>query len=152
MVQIDPTPTVTTAFETNFDSDDDETDTDEPICYDVDLPEHIYVVTNMPPCADDEDSETDTPQFSVHMAQHHLIERLKRGSLVDRGANGGIIGNDARPFFQHKRSVDVTGIARHELSGLPLCDAAAKLPSNRGPVIEIFQNYSFLWSDGTLQE
>ena len=73
-VQIDPTPTVTTAFETDFDSDDDETDTDEPIRYNVDLPEHIYVVTNMPPSSDDDNSETDTPLFTVHMTQHHLIE------------------------------------------------------------------------------
>ena len=37
------------------------------------------------------------------------IVRNLRGSLVDRGANGGIIGNDARVIFEYEnRTVDVT--------------------------------------------
>jgi hypothetical protein len=33
---------------------------------------------------------------------------------MDRGANGGIIGNDARVHHVHLRKIDVTGIDNHE--------------------------------------
>ena len=90
LVQVDPFPTVETVFE-----DDDERDTSNLIPHEIDLPEHFYIIEDAPPRRNDDDSETDTPQFSVHMAQHHLIERQECGSLMDRGANGGIIGKDA---------------------------------------------------------
>ena len=62
---------------------------------------------------------------------------------MDRGANGGIIGNDARPFRKYQKRVDVTGIAQHQLVGLCICDAAALSISNRGPVIIILQQYAY---------
>jgi hypothetical protein len=50
---------------------------------------------------------------------------------VDRGANGGIIGNDARVHHVHLREVDVTGIDNHELNSLKLVDAGAKIMTNK---------------------
>jgi len=49
-------------------------------------------------------------------ASNHAIECSKRGTLVDRGANGGALGNDAKVTFRRNKSVDVTGIDNHELS------------------------------------
>jgi hypothetical protein len=46
---------------------------------------------------------------------------------MDRGANGGIIGNDARVHHVHLREVDVAGIDNHELNSLKLVDAAKSL-------------------------
>jgi hypothetical protein len=54
---------------------------------------------------------------------------------VDRGANGGIIGNDARVHHVHLREVDVTGIDNHELNSLKLVDAGAKIMTNKGPLL-----------------
>jgi hypothetical protein len=65
----------------------------------------------------------------------------KRGSLVDRGANGGIIGN-ARVHHVHLREVDVTGIDNHELNSLKLVDAGAKI-DQQGPRIGIFRQYAY---------
>ena len=62
---------------------------------------------------------------------------------MDRGANGGIIGNDARVFHVHLREVDVTGIDNHELNSLKLVDAAAKVMTNKGPVIGIFRQFAY---------
>ena len=73
----------------------------------------------------------------------HAISRSKRGSLVDRGANGGIIGNDAKVILQHQREVDVTGIDNHELSALKMVDASALLHTQLGPVIGIFKQYAY---------
>ena len=73
----------------------------------------------------------------------HSIARKSRGSLVDRGANGGILGDDARIILQHQRQVDVTGIDNHELNALPIVDAAAKVQSQLGPVIVILRQYAY---------
>ena len=54
---------------------------------------------------------------------------------MDRGANGGIIGNDAHVYLIHQRRVDVTGIDNHELNSLKIVDASAKAQSQCGPVI-----------------
>ena len=67
---------------------------------------------------------------TYHVSQH---KRSARGSLVDRGANGGVIGNDARVFLKHQQEVDVTGIDNHELNGLKIIDASVKVITQRGP-------------------
>ena len=70
--------------------------------------------------------------------------RSKRGALVDRGANGRIIGNDARVIHEHlHRHVDVTGIDNHELNALKLVDAVAVSVSHRGPVLLVMRQYAY---------
>ena len=76
--------------------------------------------------------------FSCYVAKRH-----ERGALVDRGANGGILGNDAVVLVKHVQCLDVTGIDNHELSQLPLVDAASKSISQRGPVICIKHRYAY---------
>ena len=56
----------------------------------------------------------------IYHVSTHIVDRSKRGALVDRGANGGILGDDARVILQHKREVDVTGIDNHELNALKI--------------------------------
>jgi len=73
-------------------------------------------------------------------ASNHAIERSKRGTLVDRGANGGALGNDAKVTFCRNKSVDVTGIDNHELSSLPMVYATAKTLADKGEVILILRN------------
>ena len=73
----------------------------------------------------------------------HARKRSKRGSLMDRGANGGIVGNDARVYLQHTREVDVTGIDNHELNSLKIVDASAVAMSQMGPVIVLLQQYAY---------
>ena len=73
-------------------------------------------------------------------AGKHAIKRSKRGTLVDRGANGGILGNDANVVFKRSKTVDVTGIDNHELSSLRIVDATAKTITDKGPVILILRN------------
>ena len=69
---------------------------------------------------------------------------MLRGSLVDRGANGGILGNDAVVYKEwHERKVDVTGIDNHEMSNLVMVDATARVLSNRGYIIVIMRQYAY---------
>ena len=77
-------------------------------------------------------------------------KRSRRGSLVDRGANGGILGNDAKVILQHHRSVDVTGIDNHELNALKIVDASARVMTQRGPVILVMRQYAYHGRDRTI--
>jgi len=83
-------------------------------------------------------------------ASRHAIKRSKRGTLVDQGANGGILGNDAKVIFKHNKTVDVTGIDNHELNSLPMVDATAKTITDKGPVILILRNYVYHGLNRTL--
>ena len=47
---------------------------------------------------------------SKHSSSHY-------GSLIDRGANGGLAGSDVRILERTGRTVSVTGIDNHELPG-----------------------------------
>ena len=65
------------------------------------------------------------------------------GSLVDRGANGGILGSDARVILTHTRKVDVRGIDNHEMPSLKIVDAGARVETNKGPVVLILRQYAY---------
>ncbi len=63
---------------------------------------------------------------------------------MDRGANGGILGNDALVINKHlDAKVDVTGIDNHEMTALPLVDAAAKVRTNYGWKVIILHRYAY---------
>jgi len=83
-------------------------------------------------------------------ASNHAIKRSKRGTLVDRGANGGVLGNDAKVTFCLNKSVDVTGIDDHELSSLPMVDATAKTLTDKGEVILILRKCAYHGANCTL--
>ena len=83
-------------------------------------------------------------------ASKHAIKRSKRGTLVDRGANGGMLGNDAKVIFKRNKTVDVTGIDNHELNSLPMVNATAKTITDEGPVILVLRNCAYHGLNRTL--
>ena len=85
--------------------------------------------------------ETNAHKVHYHVSAH---KASTRGALVDRGANGGILGSDAHVAFTHvNRRVDVTGIDNHELTALKIVDATAKVVTQYGPVILIMHQYAY---------
>ena len=73
-------------------------------------------------------SETETPprQMNAHITYHVAqAKQAKHGSLVDRGANGGLAGSDVRILSTLSRKFTVTGIENHEIPGLDLVQCAA---------------------------
>ena len=84
------------------------------------------------------------------ISSHAFDDKNHRGAMVDRGANGGLAGSDVRPFHQHIRQVNVTGIARNGLRGLPMVDCAAKAFSNHGEVIIIMLQHALYGKDRTI--
>ena len=65
----------------------------------------------------------DTPQRSTNSVHIHLVVKVKQvqhGSLVDRGANGGLAGSDVRILSKSSRKCTVTGIDQHLINGLDI--------------------------------
>ena len=70
---------------------------------------------------------TMTPETSInHNFTYHIAQasQAKHGSLVDRGAKGGLAGSDVRNLSRSSRKCTVTGIDSHELQSLDVvqCD------------------------------
>ena len=55
-------------------------------------------------------------KHSVTKMEH----RSKKGALMDRGANGGVAGQDVRVIAKSDRSVNNTGIDNHEMKNIPI--------------------------------
>ena len=72
-----------------------------------------------------------TPQRSINSAHIHLLydisqaKQAQHGSLVDRGANGGLAGSDVRVLSKSSRKCTVTGIDQHQINGLDIVQCAA---------------------------
>ena len=85
-----------------------------------------------------------TQLYRVHESARHVL-----GALIDGGANGGLLGSDARVLETHlTATANVEGVTHDLLENLPIVQAAAKLDTlDDGPVIAIFSSYA-LRNDG----
>ena len=94
------------------------------------------------PCPQD---STMTPERSInHHFTYHVAKasQAKHGSLVDRGANGGLAGSDVRILSRSSRKCSVTGIDSHELQGLDVIQYPALVETNHGLVNLIMNEYA----------
>jgi hypothetical protein len=85
---------------------------------------------------------------TLYIATAHRTTR--RGALVDRGANGGIGGEDIRVISQTGRSVDVQGIDDHQIVDIPIITAGAVIKTQRGEAIIIMHQYAFTGKGKTI--
>ena len=79
-------------------------------------------------------------KLAANMLQYNISRNnvsSNHGALVDRGANGGIAGNDVRIITTSTRRVDVSGINSHELTHLPIVTDGRVVSSQRGEIIII---------------
>jgi hypothetical protein len=63
--------------------------------------------------------------------------------LVDRGANGGLSGADMKVLNKTGRKVNISGIDKHELTGLDIIACASMYETNQGHIIGVFHEYAF---------
>jgi hypothetical protein len=63
-------------------------------------------------------------------------------ALIDRGANGGIAGNDVCIISTTGRTIDVTGIGHHQLCSIKIGTVGAYADTQRGPAILIMHQYA----------
>ena len=81
---------------------------------------------------------------------HSEVIAPRRGALVDRGANGGICGDDVRVISKTTRNVDVQGIDNHQIVNIPIVTAGAVAITQRGPVIIIMNQYAHIGHGKTI--
>ena len=92
---------------------------------------------------------TDTPQWSINSVHinvlYHVAEATQdqHGSLVDRGANGGLAGSDVRILSKSSRKCTVTGIDQHQINGLDIVQCAALAYTNHGYVNLIMNEHAY---------
>ena len=86
-----------------------------------------------------------TPERTInHHFTYHVVQasQTKHGSLVDRGANGGLAGSDVRILSRSSRKCTVTGIDSHEIQGLDVVQYAALVETNHGIVNLVMNEYA----------
>ena len=130
----DPTPPDSTA-----DPDLDNTEPCEAFTFDDSTLEHIM--------------DTYSPSYSINKTHIYHVSKHSSshyGSLIDRGANGGLAGSDVRILERTGRTISVTGIDNHELPGLDIVTCAALLHTNHGKVVLIMHEYAYYGRGNTI--
>ena len=97
--------------------------------------------------------DTYSPSYSINKAHIYHVSKHSSshyGSLIDRGANGGLAGSDVRILERTGRTVSVTGIDNHELPGLDIVTCAALLHTNHGKVVLIMHEYAYYGRGNTI--
>ena len=82
-----------------------------------------------------------------HISKHSASSY---GSLVDRGANGGLAGADVSVLERTGRKVSVTGIDDHELPGLDIVTCVALIQTNHGRVNMLMHEYAYYGRGNTI--
>ena len=83
----------------------------------------------------------------TYMVDKHHMD--KPGSLIDRGANGGVAA-DVRVFATTDRAVNVQGISEHQVTDLKIVSAGGVVQTQKGPVIAIFNQYAHIGTGKTI--
>ena len=87
---------------------------------------------------------------------HHIYysvssHKLRRvGSLIDRGANSGIAGDDVRIIEKSDQTVDVRGIDNHQIINIPIVTAGGVVKTQHGPTIAILHQYAYTGQGKTI--
>ena len=89
-----------------------------------------------------------TPKKSASTNVHHVIrydvmrhDTRNRGALIDRGANGGIAGNDLRVVHMLPGTVEIEGADRHRFER-KIGVVAGVVKTQKGDIIGIWHNYA----------
>jgi len=102
---------------------------------------------------DDTDSTSDDDQGADQLHNGHgrsyvisrTITRNSFDSLIDRGANGGLAGDDMRLIeYDEDRTIDVQGIDNHQVPQLRLGKFGAVAKAKQGDVLLIFCQHAHI--------
>ena len=98
-------------------------------------PTDIQNVMSVPYAKRDISSHESSRQIQTH--QRYVFARVNQSNhhLIDRGANGGLAGDDMRVIHTTPRKINIVGIDDHELTGLNVVTVAALLDTQKGLII-----------------
>ena len=80
-------------------------------------------------------------QYQAHetyTTSQHQHNSIKPGSMVDRGAKGGVAGQDSRNISGTGRTVNVTGINDHQMPDLEMCTAGGAIERRHAAPVHAF--------------
>jgi len=83
--------------------------------------------------------------YSVSSHKSH-----KTGSLVDRGSNDGIAGNDVHIIEKSDQMVDVCGIDNHQITNIPIVTTRGVVTTQHGPIVTILHQYAYTGQGKTI--
>ena len=90
-------------------------------------------------------------EAKMHITYHVSNRRtLKTNSLIDRGANGGVAGDDVRVICSSHRKVDIQGIDNHQVTDVKIGSVGGVVNTQKGPVIAIFHQYALFGKGHTI--
>ena len=73
------------------------------------------------------------------------VKTRKHLTLIDRGANGGIAGDDVRVITRvPARFVDVQGIDNHQVTDIPIVTSLGMIQTQRGPAIAVMNQQAYI--------
>ena len=118
-------------------------------------PGDINRLLGVPPKGDESENASQKPggrsvqqEIKVETNTHRLVNNVNilcscstrehtpfKGSLVDRGANGGIAGSDMRVTCQSDCIVDMRGIDNHRMNNVLIVSAGGVVSTDQGDVI-----------------
>ena len=100
-----------------------------------------------------DDNSTTHDEININDTKHRQINTLysysrnitkTRGALIDRGANGGLVGGDVRVISKSSRAVNVQGMDNHQCVNIPIVTAGTVTRSQRGTLIIIMNKYAYI--------
>jgi Reverse transcriptase (RNA-dependent DNA polymerase) len=89
----------------------------------------------------------------AHITYNAAASKISNGcamSLVDRGANGGVAGQDVRVLFKTNRVVDIRGIDNHQLTNIDIGTVGGVVDTQKGAVIAIMHQFALLGKGSTI--
>jgi hypothetical protein len=93
-------------------------------------------------------SKSSTRQANMSQIQYHVsyhkATMVNSLSLIDRGANGGVAGEDVHVLFHTSRTVDIKGIDNHHVNDIGIGTVGGVVQTQHGPVIAIMHQYALL--------
>ena len=87
----------------------------------------------------------------TYRINHSQAVNSHRLTLIDRGANGGLSGDDVRVIASSTTEfADVKGIAGTEVNDVPLCTVASVIETSGGKTVDIFNQYTHYGKGNTI--
>jgi len=87
---------------------------------------------------------------AVYKVSAHA-SRATAMSLVDRGSNGGVAGQDVRIIERHPhRTVTIEGIDSHQMNNIPICTVGGVVNTTDGPIILVLPHYAYVGRGATI--
>jgi hypothetical protein len=77
-------------------------------------------------------------RIHMHYIYSHTIDKCPL-SLIDRGANGGLAGDDVLSLELSLRTVTISGIDGHTLTDIPIGTVAGLVDSSNGRVSGVYR-------------